>query len=91
MFGFLRHSYCSRLFDNFGNEYPANGVTLANCQSEKNCKKDLISGIRTKAMLTFGGMANDATYAAVVELTYDSRSSAARNEFRVKFHNIPFK
>ncbi len=76
----------SRLFDDFGNVYKASGVSLASCNKEYRCKMDLIGGIRTKASLSFEGVASDATYAPVVEISCNSKGG-----FKVKFRDIQFK
>ena len=83
----LKGSNGSRLFDNFNNIYRASGMSLASCSENWGCKMDLIGGIRTKASLSFEGVASDATYAPVVELGCDD----SKGSFKVKYRDIPFK
>ena len=82
----LRLDNGSRLFDNFGNVYEASGVSLANCSNRYDCRMDIIGGVRTKANLSFEGVASDAIHATVLELKCRSK-----NRFKVKFRKIPFK
>ena len=75
----------SRLFDNFGNAYEASGVWLANCSHESYCKMDLISEVPTKGGLSFDGVDENASSAAVVEIKFYSK-----NVHTVQFRNVPF-
>jgi TolB-like protein len=82
----LAGSRGSRLFDNFGNVYKASGASLANCSKSYHCEIDMIGGVRTKANLSFKGVASNAIRAEVLEIQCESN-----NHFKIQFRKLPLK
>lgn len=80
----------SRIYDNFGNEHRLQIGQIANKKIQLSgkyyaaVKKVLISGIRTKAILTFQEVNSKATMISSFRM-----SCIADGEFSVNFRNIP--
>lgn len=68
---FLRGTYYrgpSRIFDDFGNEYKAIMVSLADKSGEEGVKSLLVSGVPTKATIRFGGVSAEAKIITLLEI-----------------------
>jgi len=78
----------SRMFDDFGNEYEPSKGELANKQvgSRSDARSLLISGIPTKASLTFKNVTQEASGISLLEIRCYEQESG---EFKIKFRNIP--
>jgi len=73
----------SRIFDNFGNEYIAKNAQLSNKEGG-SVSSLLVSGIPTKASVSFENVSSEATMIPLFEL-----SCYSGDKFTVQFHNIP--
>ena len=80
----LRFYPQSRIFDEFGTEYPPVGAKLGNSKStlsSSSVGNILISGIPTRAEISFAKIADTSRILAVMEINCSS--------FKVQFRNVP--
>ncbi len=75
----------SKIFDNYGNQYPLSEIQLANKTDRRDVKILLISGIPTKSSLSFEGVSSQATMIALLEI----EANSSDKDFFVKLRNIP--
>ncbi len=75
----------SRIFDNLGNEYIARRCKIGNKENPYNAEILLVSGIPTKAILSFTKISLETTGVALLEVRCRSG-----DDFKVQFRNIPF-
>lgn len=73
----------SRVFDNYGNEYRANQVCIANESKRYDVTKTFIKGVPTEAYLTFEDVSLQASHIAVLDVLLK-----LRNRFHIKFRDI---
>ncbi|MFQ6114797.1 MAG: FlgO family outer membrane protein [bacterium] len=76
----------SRIFDDAGNEYKAQQVRLGNKERSPSVSNQLVSGIPTKAKLSFEKISAQANKIALLEI---SCWSSGAPSFKVQFRNIP--
>jgi len=72
----------SRFFDYEGNEYGASKAQIGNSQSDRYVNKILISGVPTKASLSFGEISPEIRGISAFEIDC--------NSFKVQLRNVPF-
>ena len=74
----------SRIFDNYGNEYPLSEVKLANKTDRRNVESLLVANIKTKSSLSFEGLSPQVNIISLLEI-----EANAGGDFTVQFRNIP--
>jgi len=82
--------YFSRLFDDFGYEYRANRARMANASGEEWVQSVLVSGVPTRAVISFGGISPQASRATLLEIKFRQLTSRGWDDITiVQFRNIP--
>lgn len=78
----------TRIFDNFGNEYQPNRLSIANNSKTSTVTNYIVQNIKTPATLIFNNINSDATKLPLFDLgvTTDNYDS-----FRVKYRNLEIK
>lgn len=77
--------YRSNLYDELGNGYEGKKGQLAN-QDGNNPRIDFVSGVTTKAQITFEGIEPNASKITLLRIQYDVGDD---NNLEVKFRNVP--
>ena len=76
----------SRCFDNSGNEYIADKARVGSSLGSE-AKTMLVSGVPTKASLSFKNISTQVSGLSLLELS----CRAKKEEFKVQFRNVPLE
>ena len=80
--------YYTRMFDNFGNEYQPNRLSLANNSKTGTVRNDIIQNIKTPATLIFNNVNRNISKVSLFDLGVETDNL---NLFRVKFRDLQIK
>ena len=79
------HDTGTRAYDDYGNEYKAEPIQLANKSSDRSISNILVNDVPTKAILTFKGVASEAMMIALLKI----HANVDRKSFFISLRNIP--